>query len=132
MESVSFSMTDVLTIVGGVALLVIHSSFFAHWLGKLSTQVVSNSDDVQGLADKSKLELKELKLGILEEVRRENKSRDEIWKITLDGILSTKEETDKRNFTEHNALFRINEKMDNKLDNLTECLHKMQNKKECD
>ena len=144
-----FTLESIIAIIGAVLALIVHSSIFGVWIGRLSSKVQSNSNDVQGVADKMQTEIKEIKHNIAAEVDRANEARDAIWKITLDGILEANKSRDtlwkttldgileanrikeENNREDHNVLFKLVEKVSGKVDNIQDCLHKMQNKKNC-
>lgn len=112
--------------------LIVQSGIISYYFGRLSAKVDNNTKDIQGIANKSDAEIIYLRDEIKDNMSSMCESKQEKWSTIMDGLLERRDLMDKRNSDEHSRLFLLIEKMNDKLDRVQDCLHKLQNNKDCD
>lgn len=126
-----FSSNELIMLSGTIGGFFAYGFAFAYFMGSLRNRVDNNEKDIKGISERVTKEIAVCKVAVQEEFHNMCNSKQEVWQVTLKGLIETRALTDERNFDEHKTLFKILETLDGKLDELADCLHKHQNDKEC-
>lgn len=117
--------------------LVVQTACLAFWLGRLSGKVAVNAEDVAGLGrvcrelgDKITDNRKEISSLFIP--RKECEGINKQIEIMLSGMRAQRMTEVKQNTKEHLLLLDNVNNLSDKVDKMNECLHKIQNKRDCD
>ena len=109
--------------------LIVQTAGLAFWLGVLSSRVTSNKEDVSNLGAKCR-EISDMEQDLKEfcEDHYVSKGRcvgiNDKWEIFVKGVMERRELIEVQNTKDHKTLMRM-------LIEVKDCLHKLQNKKDC-
>ena len=124
-------------LVGFFITILLHSVGLAFFLGKLFASVTElrrrDNERSEGIEElHNKIDSFSSDLFDTFVTKGQCKGINDQWKIEVKGLLAQRDIYNAQNSKEHGSLTKLLERTNKQLEKISDCLHRLQNKKDCD